>query len=208
MNLCGSFWRLPLLGLLALALVAGASTPARASTTGCPAYSSAQYFLPWLDLANYTLSPNGGLENGSTSWSLSGGAKVVSGSESFHVRSATDSHSLALPFGSSATTGTTCVQTLDATMRLFVMNSGSLLSTLKVEVLYRDTLGIRRAQTIALLPGTSRWAPSPPTLTLANLLYPPLLTDGHVDVAFRFTPLGALGNWRIDDVFVDPFKGA
>jgi hypothetical protein len=208
MAICGFLRRLSILPLVGLALVAGASDPARASTTGCPSYSSAQYFLPWLDPAYYTLAPNGGLENGATSWLLSGGAKVVSGSESFRVRGAADRYSLALPSGSSATTGTTCVRTLDATMRLFVTNGGSLLSTLKVEVLYKDALGLPRAQTVGLLAGTARWSPSLPTLLLANLLYPPLLTDGHVDVAFRFTPLGPLSGWRIDDVYVDPFKGA
>jgi hypothetical protein len=55
---------------------------------------------------------------------------------------------------------------------------------------------------------SSDLTPSLPVLNLANLLYPPLLTDGHVDIAFRFTPVGVLGSWRIDDVFVDPFKGA
>ena len=207
MKICGSLRRLSLLTIAALALVAGTSEPALASTTGCPAYSSAQYFLPWLDPIYYTLAPNGGLENGATSWSLKGGATVVPGSESFHVRGATDSHSLALPSGSSATTSTTCVHTLDATVRLFVLNSGSPLSTLKVEVLYKDALGISRSQAVAILPGSGRWTASLPTLLLANLLYPPLLTDGHVDIALRFTPLGVLGNWRIDDVFVDPFKG-
>ena len=36
----------------------------------------------------------------------------------------------------------------------------------------------------------------------------PLVTDGRVSVAFRFRPQGALGNWRIDDVYVDPLKGS
>ena len=208
MTICGSLRRLSLLVVATLALVAGASDPARASIEGCPDSASEQYFLRWLDPIYYKLAPNGGLENGATSWSLTGGARVVPGNETFYVRSAADRYSLALPFGSSATTGTTCVNTLDATMRLFVMNSGSLLSLLKVEVLYTDVLGVSCAQTDALLPGISRCTPSLPVLNLANLLYPPLLTKGHVDIAFRFTPVGVLGSWRIDDVFVDPFKGA
>jgi hypothetical protein len=207
MTICGFLRRLALLPIVALALVAGASQPARAST-GCPAYSIGQYFLPWLDPAYYTLAPNGGLEQGSNSWALTGGAKVVPGNERFHVHGGADNYSLSLPSGSTATTGTTCVTTLDGTMRLFVMNSGSLLSTLKVEVLFKDIFGIRRAATVALLPGTARWQPSLQGLLLADLLYPPLLTDGHVDVAFRFTPQGPLSGWRIDDVYVDPFKSS
>jgi len=207
MTTCGFLGRLVVLSVAALALGAGSSQPARAST-GCPDYSLGRYFLPWLDPAYYTLAPNGGLENGSKAWSLSGGARVVPGNESFDVRAAGDKYSLSLPPGSTATTGTTCVETLDSTMRLFAVNSGSLLSTLKVEVLYEDTFGTPRAQTIALLAGTARWQPTLPTAFLANLLHPPLLTDGKVEVAFRFTPQGDLSGWRLDDVYVDPFKGS
>src|SRR5436309_2363577 len=38
----------------------------------CPT-SGTQVFAPWQDLKHYYLAPNGGLENGSTGWSLSGG---------------------------------------------------------------------------------------------------------------------------------------
>jgi hypothetical protein len=207
MTPCGFLRRLTaVLCLATLALAAGASQSADAST-GCGERPSGRHFLPWLDLAYYTSAPNGGLENGSTGWSLSGGARVVSGNERFFVGGAGDAHSLSLPSGSSATTGTTCVELLDPTMRLFVMNTGSLLSVLEVEVLYEDVFGTPRAQTIALLPGTARWQPTLPLLFLANLQHPPLLTDGTVDVAFRFRPRGSLGSWRIDDVYVDPFKG-
>jgi hypothetical protein len=207
MTNCGFLRRLAaVLALAALALGAGASQPARAST-GCAERTLGQHFLPWLDPAYYTLAPNGGLENGSNAWSFSGGAKVVPGNERFSVRAPGDAYSLSLPPGSSATTGTTCVEMLDPTMRLFVVNSGSLLSLLQVEVLYDDIFGTPRAQTIALLPGTARWQPTLPALFLANLQHPPLLTDGKVDVAFRFTPRGGLSGWRIDDVYVDPYKG-
>jgi len=207
MKSCGVLRRGAVLTVALLALCAGTVRTAHAST-GCPDYSLEHPFLSWLDPLSYTQAPNGGLENGSDSWSLSGGAAVLGGNESFFVGGAGDSHALALPAGSSATTGTTCVTTLDAAMRLFVVNTGSLLSTLKVEVLYTDTSGKPRALTIGLLLGTRSWQPTLPTLLLANLTYPPLLTDGHVDVAFRFTPQGSLGGWRIDDVYVDPLKGS
>lgn len=208
MTICGFLRRLAVVSLAALALGAGASQPASAST-GCPDRPAGQYFLPWLDLAYYTLAPNGGLEFGSSAWSLRGGAAVVPGNESFHVRAPGDTYSLSLPSGSSATTSTTCVELLDPTMRLFVMNTGSLLSSLKVEVLYNDKFGTPRAVPIAFVLGGTRWQPTLPTLFLANLLHPPLLTDGKVDVAFRFTPLGfgRIG-WRIDDVYVDPYHGS
>jgi hypothetical protein len=203
---CGFLGRLVAIACLAaLALAAGASQSASAST-GCGDRPLGRHFLPWLDLAYYTPAPNGGLENGSNGWALSGGASVATGNERFFLGAPSDAHSLSLPSGSSATTGTTCVELLDPTMRLFVVNTGSLLSTLQVEVLYEDVFGTPRAQTVGLLPGTGRWQPTLPILFLANLQTAPLLTDGKVDVAFRFTPRG-LGGWRIDDVYVDPFKG-
>ncbi len=207
MTTCGFLRRFAVLSIAVFALAAGVSQPAQAFT-GCGDRQIDQVFLPWLDVAHYTLAPNGGLESGSTAWSLRGGAKVEFGNEPFYLRAANDQYSLSLPSGSSATTSTTCVTLLDPpTVRLFVRNTGSLLSTLKVEALYKDTLGTPRAQTIALLAGTSRWQPTLPMPFLATLQHPPLLTDGKVDVAFRFTPLGSFSGWRIDDVYVDPFRG-
>lgn len=208
MRLCGKFWRIGILCVAAAsALGAGAAQAAGSgNTTGCPTYQVGQPFLPWLDVLSYTLAPNGGFESGSSAWKLTGGAKVVSGNERFYVRSSTDRHSLSLPMGSSATSSTTCVETLDTTMRFFAINTGSLLSTLKVEALYKDVGGTTHTLPVGLVPGTGSWNPVPPMLIVANLLHPPLLTDGKVEVAFRFTPQGVLGGWRIDDVYVDPLK--
>ncbi len=208
MTICGFLRRFAVLSLALLALAAGASQPASAST-GCADRELTRPFLPWLDLAHYTLAPNGGLERGPSAWLLRGGATVVSGNETFYVRDRSDTRSLSLPSGSSATTGPTCVQLLDPTMRLFVSNSESLLSLLKVEVVYADVWGTPRALPVALLSGGAHWAPTLPIPFLANLLHPPLVTDGNVEVAFRFTPVGlGKSGWRIDDVYVDPFKGS
>ena len=205
MRLCGKLWRIAVLGVVA-ALAIGAGTAQAAGTGRCPTYQLGHPFLPWLDPLSYTLAPNGGFESGSTGWTLSGGAKVVSGNERFFVRSSTDKYSLSLPAGSSATSGLTCVETLETTMRFFAINTGSLLSTLKVEAVYKDAGGTTRSLPVGLVLGTGSWSPALPTPIVANLLELPLLTDGKVDVAFRFTPQGILGNWRIDDVYVDPLK--
>jgi len=203
----GHLRRLSVLSLVLLALAAGAAERAHGDAEGCPAYPVERHFLPWLDVMNYTLAPNGGLEEGAAGWALSGGAAVVAGNESFFVRDRADQSSLYLPSGSSASTGATCVELLEGTMRFFVKNTGSLLSTLQVEVLYRDALGKQRAHTVGLLIAGQRWQPTLPVVFLANLTHPPLVTDGTVDVAFRFTPRGLGGRWSVDDVFVDPFKG-
>lgn len=206
MRLCGKLWRIAVLGVVAVLTVGAGTVQAAGAGSTCPTYQLGQPFLPWLDVASYTLAPNGGLELGATGWSLSGGAKVVSGNEKFFVRSASDKYSLSLPNGSSALTATTCVRTLDTAMRFFAVNSGSLLSTLKVEVVYKDTSGTTRTALVGLVVGTGSWSPTLPTPILVNLLFLPLLTDGNVAVAFRFTPQGVLGGWKIDDVYVDPLK--
>jgi len=60
---------------------------------------------------------------------------------------------------------------------------------------------------IADLAGSSDWQPGPAMLLLANLTALPIVDGGATHVRLRFTPLGAGGDWRIDDVYVDPWKG-
>ena len=58
-----------------------------------------------------------------------------------------------------------------------------------------------------LLAAGSTWQPTLPVAFLANFTAPPLVTGGTTSVAFRFTPLGSWSGWKIDDLYVDPFKG-
>jgi hypothetical protein len=175
------------------------------TTGGCAGQVLERPFVRWLDPAKYVLAPGGSLES-TTGWKLSGGAKLVSGNESFRVHSATDNRSLALPSGSSATTKAMCVATLYPTLRLFALNSGSLLSTLKVEAIFSSALGQLTVQ-VGLLSAPLGWQPTLPMLYAANFTTLPILTDGTTTVRFRFTPQGAGSGWRIDDVYVDPYKG-
>src|ERR687887_2526582 len=170
-------------GLVTVAALAIAlAAPAGAATEGvvgvCPPSAYEQPFAPWLDFASYVLAPNGGLESGAAGWSLDGGAAVVAGNESFYVGGARDTRSLSLPSGSSATTSDMCVDATSPDLRFFARNSGSLLSTLKVEVLYTDALGEPRALTVAVLAAGAAWEPPLPLAFLANLAAPPLVTDG------------------------------
>jgi hypothetical protein len=198
--------------LTVAALAVALAAPAGAAATGGPAGSCSastyeQPFAPWLDLASYVFAPNGGLESGAAGWSLGGGATVVSENESFYVHGEHDSRSLSLPSGASATTSSICVDATSPDLRFFALNRGSLLSTLKVEVLYTDVLGQSRALTVGVLSGGSSWQPTLPVAFLVNLTPLLLFTDGTTDVSFRFTPQGSSSEWRIDDVYVDPFKG-
>ncbi len=166
-----------------------------------------QPFLAWGDSAGYFLAPNGGFENGSAGWTLSGGAGVPPGNEPFHVRSTGDTMSLALPSGGSAVSSQTCVGTVSPTLRLFARNTGVLSSTLRIDVLYTDALGLRWTVPVGSATGTGDWAPTSDYLILANVTALPLLTNGAARVAFRFTAQGSGGMWQIDDVYIDPYKG-
>ena len=188
------------LAATALALAIVPSAQAANSTAGCDAQVAEQPFLRWLDPAAYVLVPGGTVERWA-GWNLEGAAARTWGNEPYYVHDEDDTWSLAIPAGSSATTAPMCVGVEHPTLRLLVRNRGSLASPLRVEVLFEDALGLRRAVTIGDYLGTSRWQPTPPLAVLANLL---LLGD-HVEVAFRFTA-GTGGDWFIDDVYVDPFR--
>lgn len=163
-------------------------------------------FLPWLDVAKYTLAPNGTLES-TAGWKLAGGARLVKGNETFSVHGAGERYSLSLPAGSSATTRPMCVGLEHPTLRFFARNTGSVLSTLRVEVLYEDLAGKVRSLPIGLLVGGRDWQPTLPLLLVANITGSLLSGDGTTAVAMRFTPLGRGSAWQIDDVYVDPFRG-
>ena len=195
-----------------VAIAAGAVGGAVASPAGaalgvaCPNPAS-QVFTPWGDYANYSAVPNGGFEGGTSGWTLSGGANVVSGNESFSVGSPSDGYSLSLPAGSSATTPPMCIGVFSGKMRLFTSNAGAASSRLRVQVIYGggtggllgflgSTLGLSDAGYVG---SGAAWQPSPAIAMLGGTL--PLLTQY---VQFRFTPIDQSGNWRIDDVYLDP----
>ena len=72
-----------------------------AANAACPSAPIAREFARWLDPINYTIVPGGHFESGASGWKLSGGARIVSGNERFHLRAASDGRSLYLPGGSS-----------------------------------------------------------------------------------------------------------
>jgi hypothetical protein len=199
---------------LAAALVASASVCALVvptahagvlvkTATGCSTPPIEQPFLRWGDSAYYTLVSNGGLEAGTTDWTVSKGS-VVSGNESFYVHSARDANSLSLPAGSSATTRAVCVGLDKPSMRFFARSTGTgLLSSLRVDALFESSLGLTLSVPIGIISPSSAWKPSAPLLIVANLL--PLLPGQQTPVAFRFTPQGT-GSWSVDDVYVDPHR--
>ena len=160
-------------------------------------------FAPWLDYASYTPLPGGAFEPGQQAWTLTGGAKVVSGNETYRVRSYGDTRSLSIPQGATATSPSICVGLNEPTLRYFAKQAGSLLGitgAMKVDVLFEDSLGSVVSAPIGAAALSTTWQPSLPAVVTANLL--PLLPGQMTAVAFRFTAL--TGSWQIDDAYVDP----
>ncbi len=197
-----------LVGVVMLAALTLAST-AKAGLigTGSASYcspTSTQAFTAWGDQNAYTLLPNGSFENGNTSWTMSGGAKVVAGNEPFYLNGRRDSHSLLLPAGSSAYSATMCFALGDWHLRFLMRNVGSQTGSLRVTVIVPSLLGgLLTVLDGGTVSSNGTWQPSARIqLLLSNVTS--LL--GTKAVAFRFTPVGRDAAYQIDDVYLDPWK--
>lgn len=152
------------------------------------------YFpAPGADFESYTLA----------GWQLSGGASPVAGNEPSHVLGLLDRTSLRLVPGSSATSPSFCIDLNYPTFRFFVAQLRDAAPDLEVDVIYPDIAG-KNVRMAATVKGgkASDW-------TLAkDVPLRPKTADksaGWRRVALRFrVPAGASGDWRIDDVVVDP----
>jgi hypothetical protein len=174
-----------------------------ASADSCDDGPLTQPFQRFGDQHDYKLL--GSFESGTTAWQLSGGAKIVTGNETYKVGGSTHSRSLSLPKGSAAISPFTCVGLSEPTLRLFAKRNSALLglvSTLNVQIQVKTSLGL--SLWLPVLPGDlggSSWHPTAQMPLIANIL--PLSHSDKTPVRFRFSPL--LGSWQIDDVYVDPF---
>ena len=194
--------------IAAIASAAFASTASAglvtASATGCDDPELEQPFARWGDNASYKLVGDGGFEAGAAGWTLSGGAYVTSGNESYYVRDGADRKSLVLPGGSRAVSPFTCVGLNEPTLRLFAKRRSLLSTTLLVEMQVQTSLGL--SVWLPVLPGDvggTSWHPTLAMPLIGNLLT--LSATDRTPVRFRFSPL-LLGSWQIDDVYVDPFR--
>jgi hypothetical protein len=173
-----------------------------ASAKDCGDESLSQPFAGFGDSHQYKIVPGGSFEGALTDWTLMGKAKVVSGNEPWKVGGASHGKSLVLPAGSSAITAPTCVGLAEPTLRFFAKKNSGLLSTLAVSVYVKTSLGLVVPVPVGVVLGNGQWKATPQMLIVANLL--PLLPGDRTPVAFQFTPL--LGEWQIDDVYVDPLR--
>lgn len=198
--------------IAALAATAVAAPVANAgilvtSAESCDTQTYSQPFEKWLDHMIYTPVPGGHFEAGAEPWTLAG-ARVVSGNETHYVRSRSDTSSLSIPQGKSATSPAMCVGLDEPTLRFFAKQSavllGSATSTMAVAVEFETSLGLVVSAPVGVVAANSGWQPSLPMVVVANLL--PLMPNDTTAVRFRFTAV--TGNWQIDDVYVDPYRRA
>jgi hypothetical protein len=182
--------------LLALAAFAG-------SAQACSYPGATQVFKPWGDQSSYVLAPDGGFEANGTGWTLTGGAAVVAGNESYSVGSGADSKSLALPAGSSAGSPPVCMAIDTPSYRLFARNTGDPTSKLRVEAVYK-LLGLVRTKVGATITAGPNWAPTQSVSTVLGLstIVGTLIPSS---VQIRVTPADSKGQWQVDDLYVDPF---
>jgi hypothetical protein len=186
------------LATAAVVMAFGAAPASAGLGLACPSPTSTP-FAPWSDYANYAFSPDGGFEGGATGWSLSG-ARVVPGNESFDLHSNSDSRSLSLPEGASATSPLMCISLLSGKMRFVARGDNG--AKVRVQIIYRgllsSVLGVLDGGTYSVGGG---WKPSPEVGMLGGVL--PLLTTG---VQFKFT--ASNGAVFLDDVYLDPMKSS
>ena len=187
--------------LIGAAIVAGAS-PAIASACK-PASGGSDVFQAFGDSAAYTLAPGGSFESGASGWSLSD-ASVVAGNESYHVRGASDSHSLAISPTGVAVSPPICVDVTTPTFRFFARQTSGNWAQMNVNRLWTDASGVAHTTTAGSIHGTTNWAPTA-VLNLGDSL-PLWQQRSTLTVRLQFLPATYGGSWAIDDVYIDPYS--
>lgn len=158
-----------------------------------------QPFTPWGDTNDYELVPGGDFESGLGGWSVSGGAKVLAGSEPYAATGTLGSSSLYLPAGATAVTPMVCVDAGYPDFRFFARDD-SLLANVLVSVNYVNPAGHIVSIPVGTVLLSGAWAPTLPMATHAAIAA--AFSNGIGEMQISFTAV--LGPAQIDDVFVDP----
>jgi hypothetical protein len=182
--------------VVATALASTAGTAKAGLFGGCGA--TAPVFAPWGDWSGYYFAPNGGFENGSSGWSLSGGAAVVTQNNEPWFVAGFGSHALQIPTGGKATINV-CYGLTYPAVRFFAAGQGGD-ATIHVRVVSRSLLGI-----VSILDGgtftvSQGWDPSPKVSTLLSAVASLVGTNS---LQLQFTVES--GTAQVDDLYVDPF---
>jgi len=188
------------MGLSAVLASTASAGPLLADAGDCEEQQLSEPFKPWVDPMRYTPVRDGGFERNGKRWRLEGGAEAGAGNEPWKVAGEHDGRSLVVPEGAQATSPAICVGLAEPTLRFFARGSDDAAPAMLVEVLFEDASGAVHSFPIGADAG-GNWHPTTIMPVLVNLL--PLLPGEQTPVAFRFTALS--GDFRIDDVYVDPW---
>lgn len=200
--------RIALAGTAALAAMAVFAAPGTAFASNsilasCPAQTLSTPFTQWGDTNSYYLVPGGSFEGTAdqVGWTLSG-ASLTAGNEPFYVNSSSDSQSLTIDGGGSATSPYFCVDNTMSSLRFFAqeVTAGG---DLQVQALVQTGSGVQSVSLADLADGSMpSWAPTQPIVGDTSGL-----PDGQeLQVALQFTVPSSSAAWQIDDVFVDPWR--
>jgi hypothetical protein len=121
----------------------------------------------------------------------------VPGGDPFAVGGKLSTKALALPAGSSATTGSSCIAQGMPTFRLLARNQGSATAKLRVEAVYGYG-AYKASKVLGDITAGAAWAPAKQASLVLGLV------GDATTVQFRFTPLDTAGRWQIDSVYIDP----
>jgi hypothetical protein len=179
-----------------LALFVGAGTATAGSLLGGGCGEAGPVFSQWNDNTDYYFPTNGGFESGSTGWSLAGGAAVVSGNESYDLHSASDSHSLYMPSGSSASYNA-CYGFLFFPGFRFMAEGNA---TIHVSITTKNLLGLLSTFDGGTFTVNGSWDASPKISSLVSSL---IAVTGAKSMQIHISVSG--GSARIDDLYIDPF---
>jgi hypothetical protein len=190
-----------LLVVVATALAATAGTARAGLITGlagggCGA--TAPVFSPWGDWSNYYFASNGGFENGSTGWTLGGGASVATTENEPWYVAGFGSHALQIPTGGSASINV-CYGVTYPAVRFFAGGQDGP-ATVHVRVATRSLLGVLSVLDGGTFTTGQGWDPSPKVSTLLSSL---ASLVGTKSMQLQFTV--EKGTAQIDDLFVDPY---
>jgi len=208
-RIAGTFRRLRIAAVVALTvgtLGIGVvpTVAAYGNPVACGTPSTKASFARFGDTNNYFLVSNGGFESGATDWSLSGGATVVAGNESYYANSGSDWHSLQIPAGATAESRTICVSRTQNIIRLFANNLRVTGAILHVEAWAQNPSNGQWAVTAFDVNGNANAAGWSPTM---QLQMPNMFGGtGTQNMFFRLTTRGAAATWYVDDLYVDPVK--
>jgi hypothetical protein len=193
--------RARLAALLGATVVALFGLPA-AANAACASTPISKPFQAFGDSANYSLLSNGAFESGTGGWSLSG-ASVVSGNESYNVRAATDSKSLAINARGRVVSPTFCVSSAHPSFRFFAKRTNGTWGVLNVSLRWSLDGGAVNETTVGSVTTGTAWTPTQSfglaqTLGIWN-------ADQTASVQIILDPEDYGGDWAVDDIYVDPY---